>query len=125
MAFTSSAIRATEDSRAEKDPNLTRVLRGVLWWWGSVNISSFLTRIRWSQPPVCHLPDAVPAQSHPHTKVVPEVCHDMAWEGPGCRPLLIQAETTRSWPCVMGGGGGEPPHRGEDVAAELGGRPQW
>lgn len=109
MAFTSSAIRATEDSRAEKDLNLTRVLTGVLWWWGSVTISSFLTRIRWSQPPAFATCPAQCRQSHPHTKVAPEACHDMAWEGPGCRPLLIQAETTQPWPCVMGRGGTTPP----------------
>lgn len=30
--------------------------------------------------PVYHIPGTVPAQSHPHTSVTPQMCYGVAWE---------------------------------------------
>lgn len=111
MALTSSEIRAVEDSRAEKDPNRTPVLTGALWRWCSVNISPSNVRL------LCQ---------HNHILLPrPHQSRAVAWpgEGPGCRPLLSQVETTQPWPRTRewgeGGVRGESPHHGEDVAADL------
>lgn len=47
--------------------------------------------------------------------------------GLGGARLQAVAHPGRNHPvlALCNGAGGEPPHRGEDVAAELGGRPQW